>query len=85
MRRRVPQTDVCFSDLTQAVRLEGQARCADLRPCSLGQGVGGSSSGQQGAVEGSDVVRSWVMKVLPAAHVGVAWSPATVGGPWEEG
>ena len=25
----------------------------------------------------------WVMKVLPAAHMGVAWSPAT-GEPWEE-
>lgn len=29
------------------------------------------------------MVRSWVMKVLPAAHMGVAWSPAT-GEPWEE-
>lgn len=45
--------------------------------------MGGSSLGQQGAVEGSDVVRSWVMKVLLAAHMGVAWSPAT-GEPWEE-
>lgn len=40
LRKSMPQTDFP-PELTEAMRLEGQARSTSARPCSLGQEVQG--------------------------------------------